>query len=140
MSIIKSRESFNSFKKANKICRVVRSTLAAETLSLVDALDTAMYLGFLLSEVIFNGSRKNVIPIDCYIDNKSLHDNIYSTKMVSEKRLRVDIASIKQMMERGEISQVIWINTGCQISDCLTKHGASSIKLMQIIKEGAMIM
>ena len=124
--------------KANKIRRVVRSTLAAETLSLVDALDTAVYLGHLLSEVLFNGSKKNVVPIDCYIDNKSLHDNIYSTKLVAEKRLRIDIASIKQMMQKGEISQVIWVDTSCQISDCLTKRGASNAKLMQVIKEGVM--
>ena len=123
--------------KANKIKRVVRSTLAAETLSLVEGLDTAFYLGHLVSEILCN-TKKNVVPIDCYIDNKSLYDNIHSTKMVAEKRLRIDIASIKQMIQREEISQVIWVDTSHQISDCLTKHGASNIKLLQVIKEGSL--
>ena len=78
---------------SRKVRRVVKSTIAAETLALVDGLDMAR------------------IPICCYIDNKSLFGNIYSTKLVDEKRLRIDIASIRQVIDRGEVAHVKWINT-----------------------------
>ena len=45
----------------------------------------------------------------CFIDNKSLHDNVHSTKSVSEKILQVDIASIKQMIQRKELFDFNWV-------------------------------
>ena len=44
--------------EAKKMKRVVRSTLAAETLALVEAVDMAFYLGCVLSE-IFTTDPKN---------------------------------------------------------------------------------
>ena len=57
---------------SNKIKRVVKSTIAAEALSLVNGLDNAFYVGCLLSEIIFPQQKENSIPIISYIDNKSL--------------------------------------------------------------------
>ena len=60
--------------KSGKIHRVVRSTLASETLALVEAVDSAFYV---------NSGKVN-IPIECFIDNQSLVENVHSTKSVSE--------------------------------------------------------
>lgn len=122
--------------KSNKIRRVVRSTLAAETLSLVESLDAAFYLGHLLSEILFNNQKQNKIPIVVFIDNKSLYENIHSTKTVSEKRLRIDIAGIKEMVQKKEIDSVKWVDTTSQISDSLTKRGAACNKLLQVLQTG----
>ena len=80
--------------------RVVRSTLAAETLALVEAVDIAFYLGCVLSEILYNGSKKLEIPIQCYVDNKSLWENTHSTKNVTEKRLQIDLGSVKEMLAK----------------------------------------
>ena len=64
-------------------------------------------------------------------------ESINSTTLVSEKRLRVDIAVIQQSIERGEVI-VKWIPCSEQISDSLTKAGASSCQLMDIIKQGVL--
>ena len=117
--------------EAKKMKRVVKSTLAAETLALVEALDMAFYLGSVLSEII---SVK--IPIECYVDNKSLWENTQSTKNVTEKRLRIDLASIKEMLQNGEISAIHWVESSNQLSDCFTKRGVSCEKLLNIIKSG----
>ena len=116
-----------------KIRRVVKSTIASETLSMVDCLDMAMYLGCLLTELF---TCDKCFPLDCYIDNHSLFDNIYSAKAVSKKRLRIDIASIKQMVDRGDISSVKWIPAGYQIADSFTKRGASCKRLAQALRSG----
>ena len=124
--------------RSGKIRRVVRSTLAAEALSMADSLDSAYCLGYLLSEMVFNKPKKNRVPIKVCTDNKSLFENIHSTKAVSEKRLRVEIGSIKEMLHKGELSSVKWIESSAQISNCLTKHGASCKELMDILQMGSL--
>ena len=57
---------------SSKIKRVVRSTIAAETLSLSEGCDIAMYINKLVSELLFHdGKELNIIA---YTDNQSLYD------------------------------------------------------------------
>ena len=81
--------------KCNKIKRIVRSTLAAEALSLQEGIEESLYLQTLIEELI------NVkIPVSAYIDNKSTLDAIHSTKFVDDKRLVVDIAAMKEELQK----------------------------------------
>ena len=121
--------------ESKKIRRVVKSTLAAETLAVSDAVDVAYYLGSMLSEIIFGVQDKNVIPIVSYVDNYSLFENVYSTKNVSEKRLRIDLASLKQLIQEGHVN-LRWIESGRQLADCLTKKGVNTMPLMAVIESG----
>ena len=90
---------------------------------MIDGLETAFYLGCILTETIYQNNRENVMPIESLIDNKSLFDSIHSMKLTNDKRLRVDLATIKEMMEKKELCKVQWIPTSHQLSDCLTKKG-----------------
>ena len=56
--------------QSKRIKRVVRSSLAAETLALSDAIDDGIYISELISELVFNGVKH--IPIEIYADSKSL--------------------------------------------------------------------
>lgn len=78
------------------------------------------------------------LPIDCFVDNKSLCENLYSTKSVEEKRLRLDIASIRELLAEKLIRSVVWIPTSQQISDCFTKRGATSQKLISVLISGSL--
>ena len=73
---------------ANKIKQVVRSTTAAETLSLQEGLEDGIYLCKILEELL--GSSVNEIPISAFVDNKNVVEAIDSTKMVDNKRLRIE--------------------------------------------------
>ena len=119
---------------SKKIRRVVRSTLAAETLALVDAVDVSYYLSHILS-VIMLGKKVN---INCFIDNKSLWENVYSTKCVKEKRLRIDLACLKAMLESQEIYTIKWVNSCNQLSDCFTKRGVCTRKLLDTLEQGSL--
>lgn len=118
---------------AKKIKRVVKSTLAAEALSLTEGLDACYFVRSILCEMFL---IENVL-IKCYTDNKSLCQNVHSTKLISEKRLRMDLASIKESVSAGDIS-VTWVPNTHQISDCLTKAGADFHGLIDILKSGEM--
>ena len=80
---------------SNKVRGKVSSRLSAETLALNDALDDAVYLKHLISEIYQNSVRESKIPILAYIDNKTLDDRLRSTKQVQEKYLRIDIAEVQ---------------------------------------------
>ena len=56
-----------------------------------------------------------------------------STTLVSEKRLRVTIAAIQQILDQDE-AILKWIPTSEQIADCVTKSKASSYQLLNLLK------
>ena len=77
---------------AHKIKTVVRSTLAAEMLSLGEGLEAGLYYRQMLEETLELDFK--TINIEAYVDNKSVTEAVSSTRMVEDKRLRVDIATI----------------------------------------------
>lgn len=115
---------------SNRIRRVVRSTLAAETLAFTDGADSAICLSKMLQEFL-----PQTIPIVCYTDSRSLFESAGSTKAVADRRLRVEISAIREMVQRNEVT-IKWIDGKQQISDVLTKKGASPFSLMDISQSG----
>ena len=117
--------------KANKVKRIVKSTLAAEGLSLSAALDDAFYLRRFLEETL-----EVVPPIMAYVDNRGLVENVHSTKLVDDTRLNIDLGAIKQMLLKEEVTGIQWCSNTEQVVDVMTKRGASGEKLRQIMRSG----
>ena len=113
------------FWHSRRIKRVVKSTLAAETMALLEGAEAAVYLAKVLSEISGCGE----LQITCFVDSKSLVDALYSCKNVDDRRLRIDMAVLRDMLEKREIAKVSWIEKSCQLADCLTKKGASVERL-----------
>ena len=120
---------------SNKVKRVVNSTLAAEALSLLQCLGTAEYIRYILAEAM--KLKPSLIPIYSFIDNNDLHNSLHSTSLVSDKKLRIDIASIKQTMSEENVS-VYWLRSSDMLADCLTKKGADTRKLLSAIQHGCL--
>ena len=117
---------------SGKIKRVVRSTIAAETMALSDGIEEAMYLREIIRFCI-----GGVLPVIAVTDNKSLALAIESTHLVQEKRLRIDISAIKEVVETQNVS-VKWVPGVKQLADCMTKKGASPFDLMNTISGGVL--
>ena len=64
------------------------------------------------------------IPIEIYGDSKSLYDTLKPKKNVTEKRLRIDIAILRELWA----NYIILIPDASQ-QNALTKKGASSKEL-----------
>ena len=116
---------------SKKTRRVVRSTLAAETLAMADAIDTAVWIANLYSEFL-----KINLQIVCLTDCKSLWEAIKATTSVTEKRLRVEMASIKELLEKNIIQEIRWLDSSEQLADCMTKKGASPRRLLEALETG----
>ena len=120
--------------QSRKIKRIVKSTLAAECLGLQEASECAFYLKTVLSEML--GTSSEAIQIICFTDNKSLVESLHSTRTLEEKRLILDQAILKDMMLKGEIKCVKWLEKEKQLADPLTKPTASSVMLRDVIQRG----
>ena len=58
----------------------------------------------MVEEII--GLESKTIPIQAYIDNKSVIEAILSTRMVDDKRLRVDAAAIQELLKFHDINKI----------------------------------
>ena len=117
--------------KSSKLKRVVRSALASETLSLCDGCELAHYLSALIEPI---GISKQ--PVQGYIDSQSLFEALGTTSQVTDRRLRVEISALRQMIEDGDV-RVNWLPKEQQLADALTKPTASDKLLVQVLQEGA---
>lgn len=70
---------------------MVRSSISAEALELQEGIESAFYYRHIIEEVAGNPSK--TVSIIAYVDNKSVMEAVYSTRLVHDKRLRVDIAA-----------------------------------------------
>ena len=114
---------------STKIKRVVKSTLTTEAHALLDGLDAAYCIQQLLDEIFLKRKPK----IHAFVDNKSLVQSVKSNTPVSEKKLRVTIAAIQQILDQDEAC-LKWIPTNKQIADCIMKNNASPCELLDLIK------
>lgn len=116
--------------KSRRARRVAKSTIEAEALGLGEAAEGAIFLGEIWREIMGEG-----IPIEIKTDSRTLEKALKTTSGVFSRRLRIDIAAIKEMMEKGEIRTVVWISSGDQVADIFTKKGVCDKNLREYIKE-----
>ena len=121
--------------QSRRIKRIVRSTLAAETLSLVEGCETGYMVRKLLNEILPTSDNCAEKPIICYTDNKSLYESAQTTNTVTDRRLLTEINIVRQMISRKEI-ELRWCCAANQTSDVLTKFGAAGGKLRSILHKG----
>ena len=85
--------------KSKVIDRVTPDIKTAETIALETALDDAIYLTKVISEIYTGSIDQGNIPIVINEDSKSLVESILSTKKVKRKTMRLVISSIQQSLE-----------------------------------------
>jgi hypothetical protein len=124
--------------KSGKISRVVNSTEAAEALALSEAIGESILLKKVL--VAVKGPDLKSIPITVFTDHKGVYEAVRSTKLVKNKRLRIDIAEIKECINKGDITEVRRCSTTEQLADCLTKKGSDGRKLLSVLQTGILPM
>ena len=114
--------------QSKKLHRVTRSTLASETLATIEAVDAALLLAKQIGEVLSIEPKINV-----FTDCKSLYQMLHTSKVVTDKSLRVSASYLRQLFNRGEIF-FNWVDSNNQLADSLTKNGMSGRKLRTVLK------
>ena len=117
--------------QSKKLSRVTKSPFAAETMVQADAADAGVLIAKMAEELF----RIPVPSIECRTDSHSLVDHLGTSHVIQDSRLRVDIARLKEMVKVKEII-VKWVPAEAQLADPLTKVGASSRKLLEVLESG----
>jgi hypothetical protein len=100
---------------SHKLRRVARSTKTAETLAASEGYDRAYYIGAVLTWMEI---KCGIILV---LDNSSLFADVSSTRTPKERRLKVDLALLRESFENGDLGAVIWAETTAQLADAMTK-------------------
>ena len=117
---------------STRIKRIVRSTLAAETLILNDGCDEALYTADLLESIQPGQEKVKIIAIT---DNKSAVEAIKSSTQVSDRNLRVGIAHLREYHETTKI-KIHHVQGQLQLADVFTKRGVSNQLLLSVLQKG----
>jgi hypothetical protein len=94
-------------------------------------------IGHLLNEFC-NVFQNNPIPVFSFTDNRSLEEAARSTKQVAGKRLRIDLAEIKRLLDTRELNDMSWCESKDQLADGLTKKGVMMKNLLTVAEKGCL--
>ena len=67
------------------------------------------------------------------VDNKSLIHAVKSLSPVEDKRLRINIASLQESIEKNEVEDICYVRSAENLANALTKRGASSKTLVEVL-------
>ena len=115
-----------------KLRRVVRSALGAETLSMCDGCEQAFSVCYVLENMLCPTSK---MPVFAITDSRSLYEHLGTTKQAENKRLRVEISALREMISEEDI-RLLWVEGAKQLSNPLTKRGTSWTLLHQVLQSG----
>ena len=134
---------------SGSIKRVCRSTLAAEANGFLAGAEAAEYLRMILMELVHpdiplrdldqHYLKKKIIA---FTDAKSLEQTLNKdTGMPSDKRVRVLVAQIKEMLGENHYDDdadifARWVDTSRMLADVLTKEGCDRQPLLSAFTEG----
>ena len=120
--------------RSKKIKRKVSSSLAGETLAMVETIGEVVYTRAVLEQVY--GGRMRQLPAIIFTDSNNLYKSIYSTKLVNDPWLIPDVAAVKEALEEKVVTEVRLVPGDQMLANCLTKAGASGDSLLKVLRTG----
>ena len=116
--------------QSRKLKRICNSTLSAEALAAIEAVNAGLFFRELLMEVLLVEN----MTLRVLTDNKSLTDTIALITVINDKRLRIDVASLRETIQLNFVEGLYWIPSALNLANPLTKQGASNNCLLDVLK------
>ena len=107
-----------------KCKRVTRSVLASEIYAMIEGIDIAIAIATTI-RMIMKKLNKPDMPIIAYTDSFSLYECLVKLSTTKEKRLMIDIMSLRQSYERHKLFEIRWIHGDDNPADAMTKAAAN---------------
>jgi hypothetical protein len=106
--------------------------LASEIYAMMHGVDMGIAISTTL-KMIMARLNKPEIPIVVCTDSLSLYECLVKLGTTKEKRLMIDIMSLRQSYERREIFEIRWIHGQDNPADSMTKAGPNKA-LQQLVE------
>jgi hypothetical protein len=110
---------------STKCKRVTRSVLASELYGMMTGFDSGIALSTTLSQITTCLGLPR-IPVVICSDSKSLYECLVKLGTTTEKRLMIDIMSLRESYEKREISEIRRIDGRDNPSDAMTKRSPNT--------------
>jgi hypothetical protein len=104
-----------------KCKRITRSVLTAELFAMVHDFDVDSVLKATLTKML-----RILISLILIIDSKFLYDCLVRLEITVEKRLMMNVMTLRQCYERREITEIKWVHEANNSADFMTKFKSSS--------------
>ena len=105
---------------STKCKRVTRSVLASELYAMIHTFDAACVLKYTIDAI-----TKQSVPLILCTDSLSLFECLVKLGTTKEKRLMIDISSIREAYELREIAEIVWIKGSSNPADSMTKSNSN---------------
>jgi hypothetical protein len=105
---------------STKCKRVTRSVLASEIYAMANGADAGISFSTTINMILAKLGIPSIPLIVC-TDSLSLYECLVKLGTTKEKRLMIDIMSLRQAYERQEIFEIRWINGNDNPADAMTK-------------------
>ena len=129
--------------------RVVRSTYAAELLSLLDAIGQGNLVATAIEEIQSGAMTarqllerhaecERSIEHDAGIDARAVFDGVTATqpRTPAEKPLFLHALAVREHLEAGHLSRLWWFDTRAMLADGLTKGAVDREALVRVCEQG----
>ena len=134
---------------ARKHARVVRSTYAAELLSLLDAVGQGNLIATAMGE-IWSGvdtalktfarrkEQRRMIEHDACVDAKAVFDGVIAQypKTPADKPLFLHALAMREYLEAGWVDRLWWLDTLSMLADGMTKGSIDREALISVCEKG----
>jgi hypothetical protein len=120
---------------STKCKRVTRSVLASELYGMMTGFDNGIAISTTLARIT-NVLGIVRIPVVICPDSRSLYQCLVKLGTTTEKRLMIDLMSLRESYEKREISEIRWIDGRDNPADALTKRSPNQA-LATLISTGS---
>ena len=110
---------------STKCKRVTRSVVALEIYAMAHGVDIAVAIVGTL-DMITERMGLAKVPIVACTDSRSLYDCLVKLGTTKEKRLMIDIMALREAYERGDLTDVRWIDGRDNPADAMTKGNCNT--------------
>jgi len=110
---------------STKCKRVTRSILASEIYAMTNGVDMGIAMATTIN-IITSKLGTPKIPVIVCTDSLSLYECLVKLGTTKEKRLMIDIMSLRQSYERRELFEIRWIHGNDNPADAMTKSNPNN--------------
>ena len=126
-----NNKSFAIFWASNRIRRVCHSSQSAEIMALNTGLGEAAYIQAMIKEI--TGQH---VEMEAVIDNANAHSALTSNVAPTDKKVRLEAASVRDALREGELKRIKLVRGANQLADPLTKNRADCTDLLRVVQTG----
>jgi hypothetical protein len=134
IALVDQSKKANVIAYTSKKCRrVTRSVFASELLALLEAMGAA------LKEQLFEILGEHV-ALWCIVDSRTVYNAVVRMGEVTEKRLAVDIAVLREAHLFREMEQLFWVPSDQNGADPMTKFDISNEEFEALVFKNRLLL